>query len=280
VKLLSLKTILAATDLDDGSRAALKTARDLGHAAGAEIHLVHVSNDDRATDAVATSARDAGFPAGAAAVHVVRGDPAHAINMLSDKLGADAILVGSHRKRHESKGRQLLGSTALALVTNASVPCMVVVHPLRLPLRRVVAGVEISDSTPGTLEVALSWASALRAHKRGESSSTVLTALHVDRAETERRRMLDEILGRVRHDAGSWAGAAIESAVTDSPDAATGIAEYARTHDADMVVLGTRGLGQESVGRLGSVAAGVMQKLDTPILLVPPAMWLAHAQSS
>ena len=274
MKLLSLKTILAATDLDEGSLAALATARELGAAAGAEIHLVHVSNDARAADAVATSARDAGFPAGAASVHVVKGDPAHAINVLGDKLGADAILVGSHRKRHGAKGRQLLGSTALALVTNASVPCMVVVNPLRLPLRRVVAGVEISDSAPGTLAVALSWASALRAQ------DTVLTALHVDRSEIERRRMLDEILGKLRHDAGSWAGAAIESAITDNSDAATGIAEYARGHDADMVVLGTRGLGQGSVGRLGSVAAGVMQRIDTPILLVPPAMWMADATGS
>ena len=274
MKLLTLRTILAATDLDEGSLAALATARELGDAAGAQIHLVHVSNDERATDAVATSARDAGFPAGAASVHVVKGDPAHAINVLGDKLGADAILVGSHRKRHGASGRQLLGSTALALVTNASVPCMVVVDPLRLPLRRVVAGVEISDSAHGTLAVALSWASALRAH------GTVLTALHVDRPTGDRRSMLDEILENVRQEAGSWAGAAIESAVTDNADAATGIAAYARSHDADMVVLGTRGLGLGAVGRLGSVAAGVMQKIDTPILLVPPAMWMAHATRS
>jgi len=277
VKLLTLRTILAATDLDEGSLAALATARELGEAAGAHIHLVHVSNDERATNAVATSARDAGFPAGAASVHVVKGDPSHAINVLGDRLGADAILVGSHRKRHEARGRQLLGSTALALVTNASVPCMVVVNPLRLPLCRVLAGVEIADSAEGTLAVALSWASALRAQGRGGAPPTVLTALHVDRSTEDRRSALDEILEKVRQEAGNWAGAAIESAVTDNADAASGIAEYARANDTDMVVLGTRGLGQGAVGRLGSVAAGVMQKIDTPILLVPPAMWMAHA---
>ena len=286
MRLLTLKRVLVATDLHDGSLPALTTGRELTTAAGAALHVAHVSDDHGAIDAVTAALGDAGLPPESASVHVVRGDPAPAINILAEKIGADAILVGPHRGRRRGTSKHVMGSTALALVTHASVPCMVVPVPVPVPLRRVIAGVDMTDSARGTLVVALSWASALRVRGSDASESTVLTALHVHRSSTPAndpaapRRALDEMLEHLQRDAGAWAGTTIESVVVDNADAAAGIVEYANAHRADMVVLGTRGLGSDDIDRLGSVAGAVTQELDTPVLLVPPSIWKTYATPS
>src|SRR5262245_43281135 len=269
MRLLTLKTVLVATDLHDGSLAALTTARELAGAAGGALHVVHVSDKENALEAVTTMLRDAGLPAERTHVHIVEGEPSPAIKSLADKLGADAILVGPHRRRYDMNGKRILGNTALALVKEASVPCMVVGAALQLPLHSVLVGTDMRESTRGTLMVALSWTSALRAQDSGKSKCAVLTALHVQGA-TDRRDGLtlrngdfDKMLEQVRKDAGRWACTAIESAVVDNTDAGVAITDYARLHHAEMVVVGTAGLRVDNGGRIGSVAAAVTHHLNT-----------------
>jgi nucleotide-binding universal stress UspA family protein len=272
VQLLTLKKILVATDFDEGSRAALATARSLAEAANAELHVVHVSSDASADASLSSLISELGVNAER---HIRGGDAAHAINLLSDEVGADAILLGNYRQRHETSGRRLLGSTAMAVVTNAAVPCLVLTQPLQVPLSRTIVAVDLADSARGTLAVALTWTSALR--QQHASHPTALTVLHVTNnpLSADRRDALDDLLAGLRDEAGSWAGTTIERITSEGADAADGIAKYAEEHRANLVVLGTRGLGQESKGRLGSVSARVMQQLDLPVLLVPPAVWAA-----
>jgi nucleotide-binding universal stress UspA family protein len=66
--------------------------------------------------------------------------------------------------------------------------------------------------------------------------------------------------------------------VVVAPDVAQAIAHFAREQRSDLVVLGTRGLGLDATGRLGSVSAAVAERLETPILLVPPAVWADYAK--
>ncbi|HEY4131517.1 MAG TPA: universal stress protein [Gemmatimonadaceae bacterium] len=122
MQLLTLKTILVATDFDHGSRAALVTARALAEAADAEIHVVHVSNEETATNSLGALIDDVGLDARRYVHHGDAAHAAHAINVLSDEVGADAILLGEYRQRREARGRSVLGSTAMAVVTNAAVP--------------------------------------------------------------------------------------------------------------------------------------------------------------
>ncbi len=49
------------------------------------------------------------------------------------------------------------------------------------------------------------------------------------------------------------------------------IAEVARTVDADLIVLGSRGLGNHTGARLGSVAVSTMEHADVPVLVVNAA---------
>jgi nucleotide-binding universal stress UspA family protein len=290
MRLLALKTVLAAIDAAEGGVPVIEAAHRLATAAGAALHIVHVEGDDtllplevaptpaalRWLDAVL---RDADVPVNQATVHVMRGDPARAIGLLADRIDAGVIVLGPHAETKNGSGDRLLGHTALAVVTNASAPCLLVTGPLRLPLERVVVPIDISDTARGALLVALSWASALRgsaAAGGGNPRTTTLSVLHVGSGS----RLLDDELDEARRAAGNWAGLSIVGETIAGSDVARAIAAHATEHQADLVVLGTRGLGLDPTGRLGSTSAAFARLVRSPVLLVPPAVWIAHAPRS
>jgi nucleotide-binding universal stress UspA family protein len=302
MKLLLLKVVLAAIDYDDASVTVLEAARALANAGGAQLHVVHVDPPRAATDAPAgTDSNTSIDTAGAllrradvdldrARIHVIAGEPAHVIRTLADRIRADVIVLGPHRGGDDDDQRRL-GSTALAIATASWAPCLIVARGIRLPLERVLVPVDLSDSARGAMMVALSWSSALRggtgAPDRPTATAPVrLTALYIDRAEQGTQQSdpstpqaLRAALDRVRRDAGTWAGVDIEGLTLASGSVADAIANRAREERADLIVLGTRGLGLDAVGRLGSVSDAVIRRVDTPILLVPPAVWTeAHRE--
>jgi len=301
MNLLVLKVVLAAIERDESSAAVLRAARELADASGAQLHVVHVASrsdaTDRAADEIERTALDAvvalldraNVRIERAQIHVIGGEPAHAIRSLSDRIRADVIVLGPHR---ETRGHEKqIGSTALAIATASWAPCLIVTRDLRLPLAHVLVPIDLSDTARGALMVALSWSSALRRRTRGAdggeaSSATQLTALYVDRAERQDSgsvrtpHALEAELDRVQREAGKWAGVAIEGVTTASTDVAGAIAERARADHADLIVLGTRGLGLDAVGRLGSVSDAVLRRAEAPVLLVPPAVWEQHGRAS
>jgi universal stress protein E len=292
MRLLTLKSILVATDLDDSAFPAAVAGVRLAGASGASLHLLHVtvSGDDQAARARADAELSAlleraGAGRDVATIHVLGGDPGFAIGSLSDRVHADVIVLGPHREGRV--GGRVLGGTALAVVTNASCPCLVVKTPLRLPLSHAVVPIDLSDTARGALLVGLSWASALRGTKldtrhRGDAR---LTALHVQPSlpDGNVRALSPAIemeIAFAREAGGTWAGVAISGEAIANANVTQGIASFVADHAPDLVVIGTRGLGLDPVGRLGSVAASVLRSIDAPTLLVPPAVWTAHANSS
>jgi nucleotide-binding universal stress UspA family protein len=274
MELLALKRILVAVDLEGSSRAALASARDLAQAAGAELHALHVAGTDDQRASV-DQQLERMISRDEAQLHVTIGDATRAINLTADKLHADVVVLGPHRETSDRTRASSLGSTALAVVTNAAVPCLVTARPLLLPLDHVVVAIDLSDTANGTLRVALSWASALRPRM---AQPTVLTALHVMRAPSPeqtaaRSRALEDALAPIQRAAGGWAGVTLRTEIVPAETPAAGVASYAEGQSAALVALGTRGLGLDPVGRLGSVSEDVMRRIDLPILLVPPAVW-------
>lgn len=298
MQLLSLKNILVATDLDQASSAAVLTASTLAGAAGACLHAVFVAatQGPRGEGVLPTAEPKtallemlgrAAAPIEPANAHVLGGDPAYAISALADRLHADVIVLGPHRAPRDAQRARALGGTALAVVTTASAPCLIASQPLALPLERVLVPIDLSDTARGALLVGLSWASALRggARRGGESGGATLTALNIHSPHRGRNQepgteALEKELEFVRAEAGGWAGVSIQGATAANADVAEGIAGYASDHRPDLVVIGTRGLGLDSSGRLGSIAAAVTQRLPLPTLLVPPAIWTAHMAAS
>jgi nucleotide-binding universal stress UspA family protein len=281
MQLLALRRVLAAIDMDGSSQAAWTSARDLAAAAGSELHVLHVAQNEEQPASIEGELERIGIARGAAEIHVLPGDPARAIGLTADKIGADVIVLGPHRRQAGgTRSAGGLGSTALAVVTNSDAPCLVATSPLRLPLGEVVVAVDLSDTARGALLVALSWASALR---RRDGGATSLTALHVMDAESPadvetRERAIEEALAPTREAAGDWSGVTINTQIVRAGNAVDGIAAHVETHSPQLVALGTRGLGLDSVGRIGSVASEVMRRVGAPILLVPPAMWKSHAR--
>jgi nucleotide-binding universal stress UspA family protein len=290
MQLLTLKQVLVAIDLAEPALAAIATAAQLASAAGATLHACTVSGtvaqhdastQKRGTEELSTVLRDAGLDPEQVTCHVLSGDPALAIRALGDRVRADVVVLGPHRER--ASGSRSLGGTALALVTNAWSPVLIASSSLRLPLGQVLVPVDLSDTARGALLVGLSWASALRrpSAKAGAPDETRLTALNVHPpSATTPSSFVEGELAYLRESGGAWSGVSIHGDSLANANVVDGIVAFVTRHGPDLVVLGTRGLGLDPVGRLGSVAASVAQRVDVPLLLVPPALWLAHARAS
>ena len=216
----------------------------------------------------------AGVGLNEASVHAVAGDPALAIGRLADAISADVIVLG----RHHHEGDAAVAGTALGIVTNSAAPCLIA-NALHLPLGRVVVAADLSETSRGALIVALSWASALRG-SRTRSQAVNLTALYVTKSDASADelhalgRSLERQVDDLREEAGSWANVVVESRVISGDRVDEAVARYATEHGAGLIVLGTRGLGLDTIGRVGSVAASVAGMTTIPALLVPPAIWL------
>jgi nucleotide-binding universal stress UspA family protein len=296
MRLLNLKNVVIATEPDDVPSPPVVAASRLASAAGASLHAVFVASPrDGAekADPLFTEPRAAmkamfgraGAQLEDTRLHILEGDPASAIGSLADRLHADVIVLGPHRGARTAV--RVLGGTALAVVTNAACPCLVVSNSLRLPLRRVLVPVDLSDTARGALLVALSWASALRDRSRSdaERSDVALTALHVRQAkhavgEVTPPQPIEQVLEQLRREASTWASVSIGGETTFNADVAKGIVDSVGNSAPDLIVMGTRGLGLDAVGRLGSIAASVIKTVDVPVLLVPPAVWEEHARAS
>lgn len=268
--LLTLKSVLVATDLDEASLPALRTAARLAPLAGARLHLLHVSGasspdgDTRLREHFRFAAPDAPDPATA---RVIPGSPATVIVEHAVRVAADAIILGPHR-RGGTRGK--MGSTAARVVRTAPCPCLVAATELRLPLERVVVPIDLSEVAGGALSVALSWASALRP-PRGKAH---LTALHVtpDPAPPTAEQAVREEVRQARERASGAAHVEIRQVVTPAPDPAEEILRGAASGSADLVVMGTRGA-DDTAADLGSVSAAVARRTPCPLLLVPSATW-------
>lgn len=298
MNLLHLRVVLAAIDADESSLNVLRAAHELVSAAGASLHVAniapaansslptHVSGEDERQNTIAHLLNRADLPATEVTLHLLAGDPVHAIRTLADKVGADVIVLGRHRGGGAE--RPALGSTALGVATNSWAPCLILSRGMRLPLERVLAPVDLSDTSRGALVMALTWASALRGARRSAGSATdeavQLTALVVDKSRapsgggTRQTQALDDELSRLRQMAGTWASVDVTGVLRSGRDVPATIAEYATENASDLIVLGTRGLGLDDVGRVGSVSLEVARRVMVPILLVPPAVWSAYSK--
>ena len=265
---------------------------DLSCASGAALHVVHVAagNDDLlAEDRRADSARELdigllriGAREGDFATHIVTGEAPSTIGMVADKLDADVVVLGRRRTDPTLHDRPL-GGTAYAVMSRSRAPCLAITEPLNLPIRKALVAIDRSETARGALLVALSLVSAVRAGNSGEKPPT-LTALHVDPGastmedeETVGQKTIEHELNILRRNAEAFAGVVVLGETVQGRDPATTIANYARDHDSELVVLGTRPPERRESG-LGSVSASVTSRLSIAVLLVPPAVWRDHAK--
>lgn len=266
---LGIRTIVVATDLTDTLLPALRSAARLAELTEADLHVVHTTEKRISESLLDDHLRAAGL-AGAPRVtaQIMVGPPGALITQEAARLSADVIVLGPHRPNQTR-----LGSTAYRVMHGSHTPCLVLPLALSLPLQKVLVPLDLFEPARGALAVAITWASALRRREPGET--TTLTALHVLTANQVQgsdstSRVTDEA-ARVRRQFGNVVGLAIES-VVDSGIPATVILQHAKTLNADLIVMGTRGQHPETA-ELGSVALAVVKRAERPALLVPPGTW-------
>lgn len=268
MRLLTLNSVLVATDLGESSWPAIRTAARLAPLAGASLHLLHVATQDasdaesRLTEHFLRAAPDAAEPD---SVRVMLGPPAAAIAEHALQVSADVVVLGPHR-RQASGGP--LGGTAMSVVRAAPCPCLVAAAELRLPLERVLVPVDVAQGASGALLLGLSWASALR--KQG--GRTELVAMHVteradDAAASEGLRTL---VVRAQEDARGAARVDVRERVIAGQDPAEEILREAASSSADLLVMATRGADRDGLGARQRVERGLARDAVPPAA-VPPS---------
>ena len=273
MKPLAIRSILVATDLETDSASALGSIFELADLAGADVHIVHAglapAGDDRIGAKVAELRKVLGREVD---VSVLGGPAAAAITQEAARTKADVIVLGHHRNLAGAPG-----STAYRVIRTARIPCLILPQHLSLPLSTVLVPVDINQ-VAGPLDVALTWASALRRRKTDGTEPTRVEVLYVDGGVSAdvldvQRRLQDEV-SATRKRVSQIASVQINEHVARESDVPSAILNHAESVDAALLVLGTRAERIES-DPLGSVSSAVAMRATRPALLVPPELWQA-----
>ena len=301
-----IHSILAATDLTGASDGVLHAAGALAAASGAHLHVLHAFDLELTAypelDGPPTFQRRIEQAEETLAVQLARTLPegiraesrqvviyaAHrAILERAAQIGADVIVLGPHRR--SSPADRVLGTTADRVIRSAACPCLVVRGPLRLPLRRVVVPLDLSDPAGGALAAATAWVDALGASSPGPDLPDVeIDVVHVvprlfadddlpvNRATIGPRlhRQVEEVL------AGHAFGGAVREELVWGDAPADEIVRYAEERRAQLVVMATHGHGALKRALIGSVASAVARAAPCAVLLVPPSRWSGREEEA
>jgi nucleotide-binding universal stress UspA family protein len=279
MRLLTLRSVLAAADMSEVSAAVVATAEELARLTDARLEILHVLDEPNATQEskVVEQLRSwcgPGFDA--ADCRVVAGEAADTIVEHAERTRADVIVLGPHRLASQSKE---LGTTADRVVRRARIPCLIVSSRLTLPLGRLLIPIDLEATASGALLVGFSWASALRRPKRPEPAEpTEVTILHVpaaDRDPQEAQQALHGQIQSIQSRIANAPGVHIREIVEPARDPAQVILHHLANDAIDLGVLNTRGDAPD--GLLGSVSSAVVRRSTGPVLLVPPDVWKREA---
>lgn len=200
-------------------------------------------------------------------VIVQPGDPARLLTALL-RDGASMAVVGS-RGRGPTRAA-LLGSVSADLARNA--PCPVVVVPTGVPARRlgdepgILCGLDGSTSAVHALE----WASRIAWATGGR-----LLAAHV--RDPDAPRTIEDGAGALAQVEREVAGLALPveaSMHLETGDPAEQLDALARTHGADLIVIGARRQTPLRAALTGSVSGRILATAGTPVVVVPDTVEL------
>jgi universal stress protein E len=280
--------ILAATDFSTRSNRALRQAGLLAQPGRAQLHIVHVVDDDQPEELVRIEKREAkrvlNEQAGSmpelsgvqAQLMVVTGDPFDGILKTAAEVNADLIIMGSHRK-------QLLldifiGTTIERVIRKGSFPVLMVNHEAQRKYENIVAAIDMSDASANAVRVALSTGlisdkGATLLHAFVAVAQGKLTVAGSDQQSidsyiaSERQRALDELaaflvandLKRIRWSLRVEEGGPMEI-----------ISRAVSGMHPDLLVMGTQGRSAFRKMLLASVTDEALRSLNVDILAVPP----------
>lgn len=210
---------------------------------------------------------------------LVRGPAARAVVQLGEQMAesgehdGDITLVVGHRGN--GKVAMLLGSTAAYVVHHTQLPVVIVRGEPRLPLRRVVVGVDEHCSTDlsGPSMTALRWAFTLTGVDQIDVHHAVFVPGVVAGPLSQAPIESDQIhhdAEKLLHDAISAAGGA-PSGIPVNTEVSHGSPNFAlieASRDADLLVVGSRGRGGFRELLVGSTSLAVTAYAHCPVAVV------------
>ena len=280
--------ILAATDFSTRSNRALRQAGLMAQPGNADLHIVHVVDDDQPEEGVRMERREAERVLEEQAnsmpelrgvqtrLKVITGDPFDGILKTAAKVNADLIVMGTHRK-------QLLdiftGTTIERVVRRGSFPVLMVNHEAQRKYENVVVPVDMSDASANALRVALSTGvigdkgatllHAFSALPAGKLSHAGLDQASIDSyVASERQRAIDELAAfLIANDLNGkrW------SFRIDNGGPMEVISRAVAEIRPDLLVMGTHGRSAFIKALIGSVTEEALRSLNVDILAVPTA---------
>lgn len=192
------------------------------------------------------------------------GDVSTAVRDLGDELGADIVVIG-RAGSSGGPGLLALGSTAEDLAHHVERPLAVVGGTVMSSIGRIVVGVDGSDNG----RRALRWA-ADTARAADADVITVTTVPDMsdpgDEGYDAEVAIRDQVAAELEP-----TGCRYLMRFVVGSDPADGLVDEASRQQADMIVVGMRGLGQATGLRVGGVALAVLHRGNRPLVLVPPA---------
>jgi nucleotide-binding universal stress UspA family protein len=207
---------------------------------------------------------------------VVIGNPKDEISRIAGEWNADLVVLGA-RGLGRIK-RFLLGSVSLAVARHVSCPVLVVKGRPR-KLANILVGMDGSEDSFQALRFLLSLPLARQTKLRLLSvvepiryptSAPGAVRAHLARMlkeiESERRGELEKVLEKATAELEGSLTRVTRSTPTGNP--ADVIVAAATAHDADLVVVGARGLGGMTRLLLGSVSEKVLGYARCPVLIV------------
>ena len=296
-----LRTILVASDFSIDGDQAIHRATQLALVPDATIVLVHVlpgpfdltveslirSEAERALDRAAAQMGDRlvtrGRPDVRVRVRLARGNPAVEIARVAESNDAELIVVG--RRGHTPLLELLIGSTASQLLRHARFPVLVATRAPRAGYHDVVIAFDLSPTAvaAGRLAkrllpagVTIRVVHAFEDQWRGVPPAFLVNAtpeqLGASIEPLERRaERIQEALEQV------WPRDDFRIVVEEA-DPRKLVLEVAREAQADLIVLGSRGLSGIARMTLGSVAESVLHHTAKDVLIVPATGVAAGAE--
>lgn len=288
--------ILIGVDGSEESDRAAKRGIELASAFGASVTALHVveqstldlardeeasairANREAVFSGVESAAEAAGRPV---ATEVVEGSPAKQLTERASESGAGLLVLG--RQGASGIGERLLGSVTERVLSRTDVPAFVVPGDAEpsADYDRLLVPTDGSENAEAALPHAGAFAGRygsavdvlnvvdLQA-AGGAFDAGGLEQSFLERLESEGEAAAERAAAAVQEDVPDAAvETVVERARTES--AAELIREHVADHGIDLVVMGSRGRSTVKQKLLGSVAAGVLQTVDVPVLVAPEA---------
>lgn len=280
--------ILAATDFSTRSNRALRQAGLLAQPGNAQLHVVHVVDEDRPEELVSMEKREAervlneqtrSMPELSnvqTRLMVVTGDPFDGILRAAAEVNADLIVMGSHRKQLLDI---IVGTTIERVIRKGPFPVLMVNNEAQRKYENVLAPVDMVDASADALRVATTTGLI------GDSRATLLHAFMppakgkmfiggADQASidsyvaSERQEVMDELAAflatSVDRIHGRWSLRVEEGGPMEV------ISRVVSEIRPDLLVMGTNGRSGLLKVLIGSVTEEALRSLNVDILAVSP----------